>query len=214
MKEGLLGKKIGMTQIFSGDGSIIPATVIKAGPCYVVQIKSSDKDGYRAIQLGYEEKKKKVKKPVTGIFKKASLQPMRYLREIKIENVNDYQVGQKIDVNIFSAGELVDVTGISKGKGFQGGVKRWGWKGGPESHGSMFHREPGSIGASSDPSRVYKGHHLPGRMGGEQKTAQNLEIASILPEDNLLVVKGSIPGSNGELVIVRKSIKLKKTGRA
>lgn len=214
MKEGLLGKKIGMTQIFSGDGSIIPATVIKAGPCYVVQIKSSDKDGYRAIQLGYEEKKKKVKKPVTGIFKKASLQPMRYLREIKIENVNDYQVGQKIDVNIFSVGELVDVAGISKGKGFQGGVKRWGWKGGPESHGSMFHREPGSIGASSDPSRVYKGHHLPGRMGGEQKTAQNLEIASILPEDNLLVVKGSIPGSNGELVIVRKSIKLKKTGRA
>lgn len=213
-KEGLVGRKVGMTQLFSKDGNVIPATVLKAGPCTVVQVKTADRDGYDAIQLGFEEVKKNVAKPRAGHFKKAGVPNARILRELRLESVANYQVGQKIGADLFTPGELVDVTGVSKGKGFQGGIKRHGWSGGGATHGSMFHRAPGSIGASSDPSRVFKGHRLPGRMGGEQRTTQNLEVIRVVPEQNLLVVKGAIPGSIRGVVLIRKSVKKKKSQKA
>jgi large subunit ribosomal protein L3 len=213
-KEGLVGRKVGMTQLFGKDGNVIPATVLKAGPCTVVQVKTADRDGYDAIQLGFEEVKKNVAKPRAGHFKKAGVPNARILRELRLESVANYQVGQKIGADLFTPGELVDVTGVSKGKGFQGGIKRHGWSGGGATHGSMFHRAPGSIGASSDPSRVFKGHRLPGRMGGEQRTTQNLEVIRVVPEQNLLVVKGAIPGSIRGVVLIRKSVKKKKSQKA
>lgn len=213
-KEGLVGRKVGMTQLFGKDGNVIPATVLKAGPCTVVQVKTADRDGYDAIQLGFEEVKKNVGKPRAGHFKKAGVPNARILRELRLESVANYQVGQKIGADLFTPGELVDVTGVSKGKGFQGGIKRHGWSGGGATHGSMFHRAPGSIGASSDPSRVFKGHRLPGRMGGEQRTTQNLEVIRVVPEQNLLVVKGAIPGSIRGVVLIRKSVKKKKSQKA
>lgn len=213
-KEGLVGRKVGMTQLFGKDGNVIPATVLKAGPCTVVQVKTADRDGYDAIQLGFEEVKKNVGKPRAGHFKKAGVPNARILRELRLESVANYQVGQKIGADLFTPGELVDVTGVSKGKGFQGGIKRHGWFGGDATHGSMFHRAPGSIGASSDPSRVFKGHRLPGRMGGEQRTTQNLEVIGVVPEQNLLVVKGAIPGSIRGVVLIRKSVKKKKSQKA
>lgn len=212
MKEGLIGRKIGMTQLFGKDGNVIPATVLRAGPCTVTELRTKSTHGYDAVQLGFEEKKRGVTKPMAGHFKKAGVAPMRILREVRLPKTEmTFQPGQRVTVDLFNVGELVDVTGISKGKGFQGGVKRYGWAGGDATHGSMFHRAPGSIGASSDPSRVFPGHRLPGRMGGAKVTAQNLEVIRILPEQDLLVVKGAAPGANGGLVMIRKSIKLTKT---
>jgi large subunit ribosomal protein L3 len=218
MKEGLIGRKRGMTQVFGEDGNRIPVTVIEAGPCTVVAVRTKQSHGYDALQLGFEAAKKKdVTKPVAGHFKKAGVDTaMRVLKEIRLqktENVAPYEVGQSLTVGLFSPGELVDVAGVTKGKGFQGGVKRHGWSGGDATHGSMFHRAPGSIGASSDPSRVWPGHHLPGRMGGDRATVLNLPVVRVLPEQNLILLRGAVPGPTGGLVIVRKSVKQTKAQR-
>ncbi len=217
MKEGLIGRKRGMTQVFGEDGNRIPVTVVEAGPCAVVGVRTKASHGYDALQLGFEPAKKKdVTKPMAGHYKKAAANPMRVLREIRLqktENVAAYQVGQTLTVDLFSPGELVDVVGMTKGKGFQGGVKRHGWYGGDATHGSMFHRAPGSIGASSDPSRVWPGHHLPGRMGGGRATVLNLPVVRVLPEQNLILLRGAVPGPTGGLVVVRKSVKQTKAQR-
>lgn len=210
LKEGLIGRKRGMTQFFGEDGKHVPVTVIQAGPCPVVEVREKARHGYNALQLGFEPKTKNVTKPQAGHFKKAGVPTLRVLRELRLEKVDGYQVGQTLTVEMFSPDELVDVSGVSKGKGFQGGVKRYGWSGGDASHGSMFHRAPGSIGASSDPSRVWPGHHLPGRMGGDRRTVLNLRVVRVFPEQNLLVVQGAVPGPIGSLVVVRKSVKLTK----
>jgi large subunit ribosomal protein L3 len=210
MKEGLIARKRGMTQIFGNDGNATPVTVLEAGPCTVVQIKTRATDGYEAIQVGFEPKRKNVTKPLAGHFRKANVAAARVLREFRVESTADYQVGQTLTVELFKPGELVDVTGVTKGQGFQGGVKRFGWYGGDATHGSMFHRAPGSIGASSDPSRVFPGHRLPGRMGAERVTVPHLEVVRVVPEQNLLAVKGAVPGATGGLVLVRKSVKLSK----
>jgi len=211
-KEGLIGRKVGMTQVFGDDGSHVPVTVIEAGPCTVLGIRKKDSHGYDALQLGFGVKKK-VSKPVAGVFKKLNVTPMRVVREVRLEKterLEGYEVGQALTVEMFQPGELVDVVGVTKGKGFQGGVKRYGWYGGDATHGSMFHRAPGSIGASSDPSRVWPGHHLPGRMGGDRRTTLNLSVVRVLPEQNLVLVRGAVPGANGSLVMIRKSVKLTK----
>lgn len=210
-KEGLIGRKMGMTQIFAEDGSHVPVTVVRAGPCTIVGIRTKERHGYDALQLGFEEKKKNVTKPQAGHFKKANVTPVRVLREVRLDKVDKpYEVGQTLTADLFSAGELVDVVGVAKGKGFQGGVKRHGWLGGEATHGSMFHRAPGSIGASSDPSRVWPGHHLPGRMGGDQRTVLNVTVARVLPEQNLVLLRGALPGPTGALVMIRKSVKMTK----
>ncbi|GAB4537411.1 MAG: 50S ribosomal protein L3 [Thermodesulfovibrionia bacterium] len=200
--KGILGKKIGMTQVFGEDGRLIPVTVIQAGPCWVVQVKGMEKDGYVACQLGFDviRKERNVPKPMLGHFKKASLQAFRFLREVKMDGL---KVGDEVNVDIFSKGERVSITGISKGKGFQGVMKRHGYKGGPGSHGSMFNRAPGSIGSSSFPSRVWKNKGLPGHMGSESVTIRNLEVYDVRPEQNLLLVKGAVPGANDGYLIIR-----------
>lgn len=205
MAIGLLGKKIGMTQVFGEGGKAIPVTVVEAGPCPVVQRKTKENDGYEAIQIGFlTAKPKKISKPLKGHFEKARVPYSRHLREIRLDQPADFQVGQVLTVSLFAVGDHVQVTGTSIGKGFQGGVKRWGYKGGPESHGSMFHRAPGSIGASSFPSRVFKGHHMPGRMGGAQVTTKGLEVVKVDPARNLLLIKGAVPGPPGGLLTVKK----------
>lgn len=212
-KEGLIGRKVGMTQVFGDDGSHVPVTVIEAGPCTILEIRRKDTHGYDALQVGFGTKKKNVTKPQAGLFKKANVAPMRVVREVRLEKtekLQGYEVGQSLTVEMFSPGELVDVVGVTKGKGFQGGVKRYGWSGGDATHGSMFHRAPGSIGASSDPSRVWPGHHMPGRMGGARRTTLNLSVVRVLPEQNLVLVRGAVPGANGSLVMIRKSVKLTK----
>lgn len=211
---GLLGKKIGMTMIFSDDGKRIPVTVISAGPCRVVQVKSKERDGYCAIQLGYEPLKlNRANKPMRGHFKRAGLPPFKKLKEFTLdENEVKFEVGQELRISdVFDEGELVDCTGVSKGKGFQGVVKRHGFRGGPKSHGqSDRHRAPGSIGASSFPSRVVKGIKMAGQMGNKTITVRGLKIVKILPDDNLILVKGSIAGPKGGYVIVRRSKKKSK----
>jgi len=210
-KEGLIGRKVGMTQVFGEDGNQVPVSVIEAGPCVVVGVKTKDSHGYDSLQLGFEPRKKNVSKPAAGVFKKLNLVPMRVLRETRFEKMTQtYEVGQTLTVEMFAPGELVDVVGVSKGKGFQGGVKRYGWSGGDATHGSMFHRAPGSIGASSDPSRVWPGHHLPGRMGGVRRTVLNVRVVRVLPEQNLVLVRGAVPGATGGLVMIRKSVKTTK----
>lgn len=207
MSKGLLGKKVGMTQIFKETGEIVPVTVIEAGPCVVVQKKTVESDGYNAIQLGYGEKREAlVNKPLKGHFAKAEQKPLRYLREIQVDSVEEYQVGQEIKADVFEAGEHVDVVGTSKGKGFAGGIKRHGFQRGPMAHGSKYHRRPGSQGAKG-PARVFKGRRLPGRMGADRVTVQNLEVVRVDAERNLLLVKGAIPGPKGSLVMINNSVK-------
>src|SRR5262245_3050975 len=216
-KEGLIGRKVGMTQVFAEDGSQVPVTVIEAGPCTIIGIRTTESHGYDAIQLGFGVKKKNVSKPAVGLFKKANVSPMRVVREVRLEETEKlqaYQLGQALTVEMFAPGELVDVVGVSKGKGFQGGVKRHGWYGGDATHGSMFHRAPGSIGASSDPSRVWPGHHLPGRMGGDRRTVLNLSVVRVMAEQNIVLVRGAVPGANGSLVMLRKSVKATKQQQA
>ncbi len=207
MIEGLIGKKIGMTQIFDEEGTIIPVTVIKAGPCVIVQKKTKEKEGYQAIQLGLVEEKpyKKVNKPLEGHFKKANFPPTRKLKEFYYDKDENIKEGSEISLEVLEGCEKVNITGISKGKGFTGVIKRWGFKGGKASHGSMFHRAPGSIGASAFPARVIKGKKLPGRKGGEKVTVKNLEIVKIDKENHLLIVKGAVPGANGSYVYIRRS---------
>ncbi|MBI1734336.1 MAG: 50S ribosomal protein L3 [Candidatus Rokubacteria bacterium] len=214
-KEGLIGRKVGMTQVFADDGTAVPVTVIQAGPCTVLGIRRKDTHGYDALQLGFEAKKKKVTKPEAGFFKKLNVGAMRILRELRLdkaaaEKLGDYQVGQNLTVDIFAPGQFVDVVGVTKGKGFQGGVKRYGWAGGDATHGSMFHRRVGSIGASSDPSRVYPGQRLPGRMGTDHRTVLNLPVVRVMAEQNLVLIRGAVPGAIGGLVVVRKSVKTTK----
>jgi len=205
--KGILGKKIGMTQLFTEDGNVIPVTVIQAGPCVVLQKKDLENDGYEAIQLGFEDKKeKRASKPETGHAKKAGTAPKRYIREIRGVNLADYEVGQEIKADIFSEGEYVDVTGTSKGKGFQGVIKRHGQSRGPMSHGSKYHRGPGSMGSIAA-NRVFKGKNLPGHMGHETVTLQNLQVVKVDAERNMIVVKGSIPGPRNSYVNIRSSVK-------
>ena len=211
MIQGILGKKLGMTQVFVADGSRIPVTVVEAGPCTVLQKKTESIDGYNALQVGFSEKKThRVNKPMMGHFKKADQGAFACLRELDAENVDDYQVGDQITCDaVFKAGDIVDVTGTSKGKGFQGVIKRWGFSGGRATHGSHFHRAPGSIGMSAWPARVHKGKKMPGQMGNARVTMQNLEIVEVRPEQNIILVKGAIPGANQGLVLIRKCIKSK-----
>ena len=198
---GLIGKKLGITQIFSRDGQMVPVTVIQAGPCCVVQKKTPEKDGYSALQIGFGDKKlKKTAKPIQGHCKAAGGRAFAILQELRMDNIDAYQVGQDITLAIFKVGDTVKVSGTSKGKGFAGVMKRHNFKGGAESHGSMFHRAPGSIGASADPSRVVKGMRGPGHMGAQKVTMKNLEIIEIREKENLLLLKGSVPGARNSLV--------------
>ncbi len=207
MAIGLLGRKVGMTQVFDERGKAVPVTVIQAGPCPVVQKKTADRDGYEAIQLGFETqpKKSRVSRPRQGHFEKAQVSYQRHLREIRLRGgEGEYQVGQVLTVSLFEAGDRVRVSGVTKGRGFQGGVKRWNYRGGPMTHGAMFHRAPGSIGASSYPSRVFRGHHLPGHMGAVRMTTRGLRVVSVDPENNLVLIEGAVPGPSGGLVTIQK----------
>ena len=208
MSPGILGKKIGMTQIFRPDGQVVPVTLLKAGPCMVVQRKTPATDGYDAVQLGLLEfvKPARINKPATGHLKKAGVEGAKFIREFKLKGGNgDLKAGDKVLVDQFKPKDMVDVMGISKGRGFAGVVKRHHFRGGEGSHGSMFHRAPGSIGASSFPSRVVPGMRMGGHMGDEQVTVRNLEIVEVDTEDNVLVVKGAVPGPNGGYVVVRRA---------
>jgi large subunit ribosomal protein L3 len=210
---GILGIKLGMAQLFADDGTVVPCTVLQAGPCVVVQRRTMQNDGYDAVQLGLVEfiKEQRITKPMAGHFKKAGVPPMRFLREIRLgEAEDDTKVGDRVLVEGFAVGEFVNVTGISKGRGFQGGVRRWHFRGGPKSHGSMFHRAPGGIGGSSFPSRVWPGQHFPGHMGADRVTVKNLKVVKIDPEENLLLVRGAVPGPEGAYLVIRKVAGKKK----
>lgn len=208
MTTGLLGKKLGMTQIFDVQGRVVPVTVIEAGPCTVVQRKKKQSDGYDAVQIGFDAKKAhRANKPMLGHFQHAGKGAFRVLRELRVESESSLEVGQELRVDIFREGDYVDVTGQTKGRGFSGVVKRWGFRGGRATHGSMFHRAPGSIGGSSFPSRVFKNMKMGGHYGNERVTVLNLRVVAIQPEQNLLLVRGAVPGAKNGLVFVRRAIK-------
>lgn len=205
--KGILGKKLGMTQVFAADGEAVPVTVVEAGPCVVLQVKEESHDGYRSIQLGFDDQKEhRANQPTLGHVKKAGTAPKRYVREIRNVDLEKYEVGQEVTADIFAEGEKVDVVGTSKGKGFAGSIKRHNQARGPMSHGSRYHRGPGSLG-SVDQMKVFKGRPLPGRMGGERVTVQNLEVVKVDPERNLLLIKGSIPGPRNSYVTIKSAIK-------
>jgi len=207
VKKGILGIKVGMTQIFTEDGKATAVTVLEAGPCVVVKKKTKDTDGYEAIQVGFAPiKEKKVNKPDRGQFTRANVKPTRWLREFRVENADQYEVGQEIKVDIFQEGETVDVTGFTKGKGFAGGIKRHNFHRGPMAHGSKYHRRPGSLGAKG-PARVFKGRKLPGRMGNERVTVQNLQVVKVYPDRNIILVKGAVPGPRRGLLYLKNSVK-------
>ena len=208
MNKAIIGKKVGMTQIFDENGRVIPVTVVEAGPCVVVQKKTVETDGYDAIQVGFGELREKlVNKPRKGHFAKAGVSLRRTLKEFRMEDVANYNVGDEIKVDTFEIGDKVDVSGVSKGKGFQGTIKRWNASRGPMSHGSKFHRAPGSMGAASDPSRTFKNKRMPGHMGAKNTTVLNLEVVKIMPEKNIILIKGGIPGPNKGTVVIRNSVK-------
>ncbi|HHT83958.1 MAG TPA: 50S ribosomal protein L3 [Clostridiales bacterium] len=208
MKKAILGKKLGMSQIFAADGAVIPVTVVEAGPCPIIQIKTKDKDGYSAIQIGFGEKKeRRVNNPLKGHFKKSGVTPRRYLREFRIEEGDKFEVSQEIKCDIFAVGDKVDVTGISKGRGFTGTIQRWNTHRGPMAHGSGYHRGVGSLSGCSSPSRVFKNKKMPGQYGNEQVTIQNLEIVKVDTARNLLFIKGGIPGARNGLVSVKQTVK-------
>lgn len=207
MREMILGKKIGMTQIFDAEGKLIPVTVVEAGPCIVVQQKDTENDGYQAVKVGYGGvKEKNANKPHKGQFAKAGITPLRYLREVKVDDLSKYPLGHEIKADVFQPGDMVDVTGVSKGKGTQGVIKRHNFSRGPMAHGSRHHRKPGSIGALG-PNRVFKGKKLPGHMGRDKITVQGLEIVKVDAEKNLLLIKGSVPGARKTLITIKKSVK-------
>ena len=211
MKKGIIGRKIGMTQIFDEKGNVIPVTVIEAGPCVVAQVKTAETDGYNAIQLGFGEvKDKHINKPEAGHFAKAKLANKKHLREFRLEDISNYKVGDEIKLDIFEAGERIDVQGTSKGKGFQGVIKRHGQHRGPMGHGSMYHRRPGSMGSTSTPGRVFKGKKLPGHMGKVTVTIQNLDVVRVDTDKNVLLVKGSVPGPKGAILKVKSTVKASK----
>lgn len=205
----MLGKKVGMTQVFDEDGLAIPVTVVEAGPCTVVQKKTVENDGYTAVRVGFDEiKENKLNKPDKGIFLKTKIAPKRYLREFRVDDISKYEVGQELKVDeMFQPGDKVDVSGISKGKGFQGVIKRYGYARGRESHGSKYHRGVGSLGAGSSPGRVFKGRNLPGHMGRELVTVQNLEVVKVNGENNVLLIKGAVPGPKGGLITIKGAVK-------
>ncbi len=204
----LLGKKIGMTNVFSPDGKLVPVTVVQVGPCVVTQVKTKETDGYNALQLGFDEKKvERLNKPIAGHLKKAGDKGFRVLREFRTDNPEDVEAGAVIGIDVFAVGDKVNISGISKGRGFQGTIKRHGFSRGPETHGSRNHRKPGSIGNSAWPGRVFKGKKLPGHMGTNRETVKNLTIVDIKHEDNLLLVKGAVPGFKTGILEVRKIVK-------
>ncbi|OGX16792.1 MAG: 50S ribosomal protein L3 [Omnitrophica WOR_2 bacterium RBG_13_44_8b] len=204
MSMGILGKKLGMMQVFGDDGSLISVTAIEAGPCPILAIRE------KSIQVGFDAvKESRLKKPVLGYFKKMNITPRKVIREVLKETGKEYKVGEEIKVEIFKPGDFVDVTGISIGKGFQGGMKRWHWHGGPMTHGSTSHRRVGSIGSTTTPGRVWKGHHLPGHMGAERVTLQNLRVVKVNTENNLLLIKGAVPGHKNSYVMIRRAKKKK-----
>lgn len=212
LQKAIIGKKLGMTQVFTPDGRLLPVTVIEAGPNTVVQIKTKEKDGYEAIQVGFDEYpeyrvEKLVNKPLKGHFKKAGVKPTRRLREFRMADISVYEVGQEIKTDVFAEGDKVDVTGTTKGHGFTGAIYRWNQHTGPMAHGSKYHRGVGSMGANSTPSRVFKNKHMPGHYGVERVTIQNLTIVRVDAERNLLLVRGSVPGPNGVTLMVRNSVK-------
>ena len=208
MKKAIIGKKIGMTQIFNEKGAVIPVTVIQAGPCTVVQVKTTEKDGYNAVKLGFGDvKEKKLNKPELGTFKKIKAEPKKHLREFRLVSVEDIKVGNELKADVFTAGDKVDIQGISKGKGFQGVIKRHGQSRGPMGHGSMYHRRPGSMGPTSTPGRVFKGKKLPGHMGVDIITIQNLEVVKVDLDKNVILVKGSVPGNKGSILKIKDSVK-------
>ena len=211
MKKAILATKVGMTQIFNEDGVLTPVTVLQAGPCVVTQVKTEENDGYSAVQVGYVDKREKlVNKPMKGQFDKAGVSYKRFVREFRFEDAEGYQLGQEIKADIFAAGDKVDATAISKGKGFQGAIKRHGQSRGPMAHGSKYHRHAGSNGASSNPSHVFKGKKMAGHMGHEKVTVQNLEIVRVDAENNLLLVKGAVPGPKKSLVTIKETVKSAK----
>ena len=227
MKKAILAKKVGMTQIFDENGVMIPVTVLEAGPCVVTQLKTIENDGYEAVQVGFGDKKEKIvtkdkggaksvahrhgaNKPEMGHFKKAGVEPKQFVREFRFENCADYQLGAEIKADIFEAGDKVDATAISKGKGFQGAIKRLGQHRGPMKHGSKFHRHQGSNGATSSPSRVFKGKGMPGHMGSVQVTVRNLEVVRADAEKNLLLIKGAVPGPKKGLITIKETTKISK----
>ncbi len=210
MAKAILAKKLGMTQIFTADGKLLPVTVVEAGPCHVVQVKTVENDGYNALQLGFFPKKEKhTTKPMQGHFAKAGIKPVKFIRELRLPSPAEHKVGQEISVDIFAEGELIDVTGVSKGKGFAGGIKRHNFHRGPMTHGSKSHREPGSMGArmSGHGGRVFKGKKLPGRMGHDKVTIQRLTVVRVDKDRNLLLIKGAVPGPKGAFVMVKNTVK-------
>ena len=208
MKKAILATKVGMTQIFSDDGVLTPVTVLQAGPCVVTQVKTVENDGYSAVQVGFIDKREKlVSKPQKGSFDKAGVSYKRYVRELKLDDAESYAVAQEIKADVFAAGDKIDATAISKGKGFQGAIKRHGQHRGPMTHGSKYHRHAGSNGAASDPSKVFKGKKMPGHMGAKQITVQNLEVIRVDAENNLILVKGAVPGPKKALVTIRETVK-------
>jgi len=210
MMKFIIARKIGMTRLWKDD-KVVPVTVLKAGPCVVVQKKTVDKDGYNAVQLGFEEvSEKKLTKPLLGVFKKANVKPMRVLKEFRVDNVDEYSVGQEITVAIFQEGDKIDITGWTKGRGFAGAMKRWNFQGGPKSHGAKFHRELGSVGQHTEPARIFRGKKMPGRYGNERVTILNSEVVKVDPENNLIAVKGGVPGARGSLVLIRSAVKVDK----
>jgi len=208
MKKAIMGKKLGMTQIFDENRRVVPVTVVEAGPCVVIQKKTIENDGYNAIKVGFGDiREKLVNKPMKGQFAKAGTSLKRFVKEFRMEDISAYEVGQEFKADIFAAGDKIDVSGISKGKGFQGVIKRWNAACGPMSHGSKFHRAPGSMGASSDPSKTFKNKHMPGHMGNVNTTVINLEIVKVMPEKNIILIKGGIPGPNKGTVVIRNAVK-------
>jgi len=207
LAKGIIGRKVGMSQLFTPEGLAVPVTLIEAGPCRVIQVKTAARDGYEAVQLGFGEMKEwRANRPLRGHFARAGTKPLRYLREIRVDDAGEYQVGQEIKCDVFRPGERVDVTGITKGRGFAGGIKRHGFHRGPMAHGSKYHRRPGALAAKA-PARVFKGRLLPGHYGVERVTVQNLEVVHVDPEKNILAVKGAVPGPRGGLVIVKEAVK-------
>jgi large subunit ribosomal protein L3 len=210
MKKAILATKVGMTQVFADDGVVTPVTVLQAGPCVVTQIKTVEKDGYEAVQVGFGDiREKLVTKGVKGVYEKAGVSVRRFMKEFRFENAADYKVGDEIKADIFAAGDHIDATAVSKGKGFQSAIKRFGQHRGPMKHGSKFHRHAGSNGSSSDPSRVFKGKGMPGQMGSKRITIQNLEIVRVDADKNLILVKGAVPGPKKCVVTIRETVKCK-----
>ena len=211
MKKAILATKVGMTQIFNEDGVLTPVTVLQAGPCVVTQVKTAENDGYEAVQVGFVDKREKlVSKPVKGHFDKAGVSYKRYVREFRFENASEYSVKDEIKADIFAAGDKIDATAISKGKGFQGAIKRFGQHRGPMAHGSKFHRHQGSNGSATTPGRVFKGKGMPGHMGSKQITVQNLEVVKVDVDNNLILVKGAVPGPKKSLVTIKETVKVER----